>query len=199
MPPTLVNLPVPYLVPVFARRDAVEAIADGSTLAKLATLENGHWHFKDAYQAVLCDARDVVVVAVYGAVVVSNLHARLRHATPAVTIRLWSTDDGRYASTVFAQCAAEMTVLYAQHADVENPEPPQGRGPCTQVFDGTNPMGSSLSSVLHPGSVRTGDIVRAQCHLVLEAAPSKLPTFKLHLESITVLVVCPEELPPVTR
>lgn len=61
------------------------------------------------------------------------------------------------------------------------------------MFDGTNDSYGRESPVLHPASVKEGDLVRLRCHLVLEADVGRAPSYKLHLESVIVLALSPDD------
>lgn len=49
--------------------------------------------------------------------------------------------------------------------------------------------------LIHPGAVGEGDLVKAECHLVMEAGTHSPPRYLLHLESLTVLALCPDKVP----
>lgn len=63
------------------------------------------------------------------------------------------------------------------------------------MFDGTNDSYGREAPVLHPASVKNGDLVRVLCHLVLEAMVGEPPRYKLHVESVIVAAVCPDPVP----
>lgn len=63
------------------------------------------------------------------------------------------------------------------------------------VSDETGIHSDREMRALHPSCVREGDLVRAACHLVLRATVDGPPCYVLHLVSVDVLMVKPEESP----